>query len=869
MTGNIVIRGARVHNLKNIDLEIPRDRLVVITGVSGSGKSSLAFDTLYAEGRRRYLESLAADARQFLRQLEKPDVDSIDGLSPAIAVQQKSGSYTPRSTVGTATEIYDYLRLLFARVGEPACFQCGREIKAHAVEQIVDQLFTLPAQTRILVMAPIASNSKRDQLERLSELAREGFARVRIDGEVRELSEEIHLEKDQPHRIDLIIDRLVLRQGAEKRLADSLEIASRMGEQVIKVAIQRVDPSTPAPDLAGGSRSGFRPTGFAVGLHGEEAVEELIFSQKFACVLCGISLPEITPALFSFNTPQGACPACAGLGVESKEHGRSKGTEEDADARPCRECRGTRLKKESLAVKLGGKSIAEVASLPVNQALGYFTSLDLDERRKRIGQRAFGEITDRLGFLLQVGLGYLSLDRPSLSLSGGEAQRVRLATQIGSSLAGVLYILDEPSIGLHQSDNARLLALLKQLRDHGNSVIVVEHDPEAIVAADHVIDMGPGAGDQGGEIVAQGTPQELARDGHSLTGQYLSGRMEVAVSRRHKGSGRFLEITGARAHNLKNLTVEIPVGTLTCVTGVSGAGKSSLVMDILYNAMAARLHRAKAKVGAFDALIGSELFDRVVGVDQAPIGRTSRSTPATYTGLFDPIRELFAQLPEARVRGFRADRFSFNARAGRCDACAGDGVVRVDMNFLPEVAVTCDVCKGSRYNRETLAVKYKGMSIADVLAMTVNQALQLLNTIPAVYAKLRTLREVGLDYLRLDQAASTLSGGEAQRVKLARELARRSTGRSLYILDEPTTGLHFDDVRKLLELLHRLIDEGNSMVVIEHNLDVIRSADYVVDLGPGGGAEGGEVVAKGTPEDVAAVDRSATGQYLRKLLKQL
>ena len=843
MTGKIVIRGARVHNLKNIDLEIPRDRLVVITGVSGSGKSSLAFDTLYAEGRRRYLESLAADARQFLRQLEKPDVDFIEGLSPAIAVQQKAGSYTPRSTVGTVTEIYDYLRLLFARIGEPSCVQCGRQIQAHTVEQIVDHLLTLPAQTRVLVMAPIVSDSKGDHRERLSELAREGFARVKIDGAVRELSEEIHLDKDQPHQIDLIIDRLVLRQGAEKRLADSLEIASRMGERVIKIGMQTVQDA--------------------------EAQKELIFSQRFACIHCGISLPEITPSLFSFNSPQGACPACAGLGVDSKERGQSRGSEEKDDARPCPECRGARLKKESLAVKLGGKNIAEVASLPVSQALAYFTSLDLDERRKRIGQRALGEIADRLGFLLQVGLGYLSLDRPSLSLSGGEAQRVRLATQIGSSLAGVLYILDEPSVGLHQIDNARLLALLKQLRDQGNSVIVVEHDPETILAADHVIDMGPGAGDQGGEIVGQGKPQEVAHDSQSLTGQYLSGRMAVAVSRRRKGSGRFLELTGARAHNLKNLTVEIPVGTLTCVTGVSGAGKSSLVMDTLYNAMAARLHRAKAKVGAFDALIGSELFDRVVGIDQAPIGRTPRSTPATYTGLFDPIREFFAQLPEARVRGFKADRFSFNARAGRCDACAGDGVVRVDMNFLPEVTVTCDVCKGSRYNRETLAVKYKGLSIADVLALTVNQALQLLNTLPAVYEKLRTLREVGLDYLRLDQAASTLSGGEAQRVKLARELARRSAGRSLYILDEPTTGLHFDDVRKLLGLLHRLIDEGNSMVVIEHNLDVIRSADYVVDLGPGGGVDGGQVVAKGTPEDIAAVDRSATGQYLRKLLKQL
>jgi excinuclease ABC subunit A len=856
MAGKIVIRGARVHNLKNINVEIPRDRLVVITGVSGSGKSSLAFDTLYAEGRRRYLESLAADARQFLRQLEKPDVDSIDGLSPAVAIQQKAGSYTPRSTVGTLTEIYDYLRLLFARIGEPACVQCGRRIRTHTVEQIVDHLLTLPEQPRVLVMAPIVSDSKGDHRERLSELAREGFARVRIDGAVRELSEEFHLEKDRLHQIDLVVDRLVLRRGIEKRLADSLEIAARMGAQVIKIGIQKVAPSIRAPDLA-------------VGIYGGEPAEELIFSQKCVCVQCGIALPEITPALFSFNTPQGACPACAGSGVASKKHGGLQGNEVEINLQLCGRCGGTRLKKESLAVKLGGKSIAEVASLSINQTLAYFTSLDLDERRKRIGQRALGEITDRLGFLLQVGLGYLSLDRPTLSLSGGEAQRVRLATQVGSSLAGVLYILDEPSVGLHQSDNARLLALLKQLRDQGNSVIVVEHDPEAIAAADHVIDMGPGAGDQGGEIVAQGTPQELARNGHSLTGQYLSGCLEVAMPLRRKGSGDFLVIKGARQHNLKNLTVEIPVGTLTCVTGVSGAGKSSLVMDILYNAMAAKLHRAKAKVGVFDELIGSELFDRVVGIDQAPIGRTPRSTPATYTDLFDPIRELFAQLPEARVRGFKADRFSFNARVGRCDGCAGDGVVRIDMKFLPEVAVTCDVCKGSRYNRETLAVKYKGLSIADVLALTVNQALQLLNTIPAVYEKLRTLREVGLDYLCLDQAASTLSGGEAQRVKLARELARRSTGRTLYVLDEPTTGLHFDDVRKLLELLHRLIDEGNSMVVIEHNLDVIRSADYVIDLGPGGGAEGGQVVAEGTPGDIAAVDRSATGQYLRKLLKQL
>lgn len=836
MAGKIVIRGARVHNLKNIDLEIPRDRLIVITGVSGSGKSSLAFDTLYAEGRRRYLESLAVDARQFLRQLEKPDVDSIDGLSPAIAIQQKAGGYTPRSTVGTVTEIYDYLRLLFARIGEPSCLRCGRQVQAHTVEQIVDRLLGLPVQTRVLVMAPVVSGVRVDHRERLSELAREGFARVRIDGAVRELSEEIHLETARPHQIDLIVDRLVLRQGVEKRLADSLEIASRVGGQVIKVGIQ----------------SG----------NGQEPAKDLIFSQKFACAHCRITLPEITPALFSFNSLQGACPACAGLGADIKKRGRSESREKTADGRPCRECGGTRLKEASLTVKLGGKNIAEVAAMPVDETLAYCHSLALDERRKRIGQRALSGIIDRIGFLLQVGLGYLSLDRPSLSLSGGEAQRVRLATQIGSSLTGVLYILDEPSIGLHQSDNARLLSLLRRLRDRGNSVIVVEHDPETILAADRVIDMGPGAGDLGGTVVAQGTPQELARDQQSLTGQYLSARSMDVVSRRRKGSG-VLVIKGARQHNLKNLTVEIPVGVLACVTGVSGAGKSSLVMDILYNALAARLHRARVKVGEFDRLIGAELFDRVVGIDQASIGRTPRSTPATYTGLLDPIRKLFAQLPEARVRGFGPARFSFNARAGRCDACAGEGIVRVDMSFLPEVLVTCDICKGTRYGRETLAVKYKGYSVADVLAMTVRQALPLLNAIPAADEKLRALREVGLDYLRLDQAGATLSGGEAQRVKLARELARRATGHCLYILDEPTTGLHFDDVRKLLELLHRLIDEGNSMVVIEHNLDVIRAADHVIDLGPRGGREGGEVVAQGTPDEIAHIERSLTGQYLR------
>jgi excinuclease ABC subunit A len=841
MAGSIVIKGARVHNLKNIDLEIPRDRLVVITGVSGSGKSSLAFDTLYAEGQRRYLESLAADARQFLRQLERPDVDSIEGLSPAIAVQQKAGIYTPRSTVGTVTEIYDYLRLLFARAGQPTCAQCGREIKAQTVEQIVDQLLSLPAQTRIVVMAPIVSARKGDHEERLRELAREGFARVRMDGQAHEISDEITLTKNQPHQIDLIVDRLVLREGVGKRLADSLEVASRFGDQVIKVGIQKINDAEPA--------------------------EELIFSRKFACAQCGISLPEITPRLFSFNSPYGACPACDGLGVGSKRGRRSKAGDRDSDARRCQTCGGARLNKESLAVKVGGKNIAEVASWPIHQTYVFFEELRLEEKHRPVGQRVLSEIISRLCFLGQAGLDYLSLDRPSITLSGGEAQRVRLATQIGSRLAGVLYILDEPSIGLHQKDNARLLALLKQLRDRGNTVIVVEHDQETICDADHVIDMGPGAGLQGGEIVAQGAPQELMQDSRSLTGQYLSGRIRVAVpQQRRTGSGGFLIIKGARQHNLKNVTVEIPVGVMTCVTGVSGSGKSSLVMDVLYNALAVRLHRARANVGTFDGLVGWEQFDRVVGIDQTPIGRTPRANPATYTGLYDHVRNFFAQLPEARVRGFKANRFSFNARGGRCEACAGDGVVRVDMYFLPEVFVTCDVCKGSRYNRETLEVRYKGLSIADVLGLTANQALELFNHIPAVSERLRTLRDVGLGYLRLGQAASTLSGGEAQRVKLARELARRATGRSLYALDEPTTGLHFDDVKKLLELLHRLIDAGNTMIIIEHNLDVIKSADFIIDLGPYGGTQGGEVVAKGTPENVSSVSASATGEYLKKAL---
>ncbi len=844
MAGKIVVKGARVHNLKNIDVEIPRDQLVVITGVSGSGKSSLAFDTLYAEGQRRYLESLAADARQFLQQMEKPDVDSIEGLSPAIAIQQNTAQSNPRSTVGTLTEIYDYLRLLFARIGQPTCSQCGREISAQTIEQISDQLLSLPGETRIFVKAPVGSGREPDPRTVLQELVRAGFARVKIDGEIHELSEEVPIEAQRPQEIDLIVDRLVLRPGIERRLADSLEVASRVGRQVIKVEIIPGQVAVPA--------------------------EELIFTQKFVCVQCGISLPEITPRLFSFNTPQGACPACKGLGVESRPRRAGKNADSEPDSPPCRECGGTRLKKESLAVKLDGRSIADLTALPIADARDFLQRLDLGNKKGVVGRKVLQEIAGRLQFLIQLGLEYLTLNRSAVTLSGGEAQRVRLATQLGSSLAGVLYILDEPSIGLHQKDNAQLLALLKQLRDSGNSVIVVEHDPETIQAADHIIDIGPGAGVKGGEIVAKGTPLEITSSARSLTGQYLSGRIKMPIpTNRRRGTGEFLVIKGAKQNNLKDITVPIPIGSMTCVTGVSGSGKSSLVMDILYNAVAERLHASKKRVGRFDELIGADFFDRVVGVDQEPIGRMPRSNPATYTGLFDHLRNLFAQLPEARVRGYKRERFSFNVPGGRCEACAGEGVVRVDMYFLPPVYVSCENCKGRRYNRETLEIKYKGLSIADMLDLTAHQASEILSTIPAISERLRTLREVGLGYLQLGQAAQTLSGGEAQRVKLARELARKSTGRSLYVLDEPTTGLHFDDIKQLLELLHRLTAAGNTVVIIEHNLDVIMTADYVIDLGPEGGEKGGRVVARGTPEQIASNLGSFTGQYLAPMLRDV
>jgi excinuclease ABC subunit A len=838
----IVIKGARQHNLKNIDLEIPKGRLVVLTGVSGSGKSSLAFDTIYAEGQRRYVESLSAYARQFLERMDKPDVDLIEGLSPAIAIEQKGISRNPRSTVGTVTEIYDYLRLLFARVGHPHCYICGREIKSQIPQQMVDQLLALPEGSRLIIIAPLVQGHKGEYRKLLDQLRGEGFVRVRIDGAIRDLGDEIILDKNAKHDIDLVVDRVAMREGVKNRITESVELALRYGDGVVRVEV--------------------------------DGAEDLVFSERFACLDCGVSYPEISPRFFSFNSPYGACPRCGGLGFlssrvpsETQELADFDATEGETGASPCPECRGTRLRKEALAVLFQGRSIAEVTMLSIKEALALFQRAEFTPREEEIARLVVREIRERLGFLVSVGLDYLSLDRASATLAGGEGERIRLATQIGSGLTGVLYVLDEPSIGLHLRDNLRLLDTLKQLRDLGNTVIVVEHDPQTVLSADYVIDMGPGAGVHGGTVVFTGTPGALLEDKGSLTGQYLAGRLTIPVpaARRERSKGALI-IQGAKAHNLKGITVEIPLGIFTCVTGVSGSGKSTLIIDTLYQALAQRLHRATARVGEFSALEGMEAVDKVVKIDQMPIGRTSRSNPATYAGIFFFIRDLFSQLPESTGRGQTQGRFSFNVKGGRCEACQGEGIIRIEMHFLPDVYVTCDECKGRRFNRETLEIRYKGRDISEILEMTVEEALEFFRHVPSLKKRLQILADVGLGYMQLGQPAPTLSGGEAQRVKLSRELGKRDTGKTVYILDEPTTGLHFAEIQRLLEVLNRLVDAGNTVIVIEHNLDVIKCADYIIDLGPEGGEGGGEVIAHGTPEQVAACAHSYTGEFLKKAL---
>ncbi len=939
-TGSIRIRGARTHNLKNLQLDLPRNRLVVITGLSGSGKSSLAFDTLYAEGQRRYVESLSAYARQFLQLMEKPEVDLIEGLSPAIAIEQKAGSHNPRSTVGTVTEIHDYLRLLFARVGTPHCPEHGVPLAAQSVSQMVDHVLALPAETRLLVLAPVIAGRRGEQSELLEELRAQGFARVRIDGKVHELDAAPRLARHAKHTVEVVIDRLRARADAKQRLAESFETALR------------------------------HAAGRALAVETDTGREHL-FSANFACPACDFSLPELEPRLFSFNNPAGACPRCDGLGtveffdpkrvvahpnlslaggairgwdrrnhfyhamLESlaahyrfdietpwealadevqrlvlfgsgeeriafrypAERGRSSVKEHafegvvpslerryrETDSavvreelakyrntRACPACEGTRLRREARHVRIAGHSLHEVSAWPLRDAFAFFESLALPGARAVVAEKIVREISIRLGFLVNVGLDYLSLARAALTLSGGESQRIRLASQIGSGLTGVMYVLDEPSIGLHQRDNARLLDTLRGLRDQGNTVIVVEHDAEAILAADHVVDMGPGAGEAGGQVVAEGPPEAILRSESSLTGKYLSNRERIEVPRqRQRRSGRkLLRIEGARGNNLKDVHFELPVGLFVCVTGVSGSGKSTLVNDTLYRAVARHLYRSSDEPAPHDAIAGLEHFDKVVSVDQSPIGRTPRSNPATYTGLFGPIRELYAGVPEARARGYDAGRFSFNVKGGRCEACQGDGLVKVEMHFLPDVYVPCDVCHGTRYNRETLDIRYRGRTVHEVLGMTVREAHLFFAAVPAIARKLQTLLDVGLGYVQLGQSAVTLSGGEAQRVKLSLELSRRDTGRTLYILDEPTTGLHFHDIRLLLAVLLRLRDAGNTVVVIEHNLDVIKTADWVVDLGPEGGEGGGQIVAEGVPEAVARAKGSQTGEYLRRVLDE-
>src|SRR3989454_485136 len=844
---SIVIKGAREHNLKNLDLVLPRDKLIVITGLSGSGKSSLAFDTIYAEGQRRYVESLSAYARQFLEQMDKPDVDSIEGLSPAIAIEQKTTSRNPRSTVGTVTEIYDYLRLLFARIGRPHCPQCGDPITAQTVQQMVDALMAQPAGAKLSVLAPIVRDRKGEYKKELQEARRSGFIRARIDGKSHELADEIALDKQKKHTIEIVVDRVVLKHDdpTMQRLADSLEIALKQAHGLVVI------------DLDG--------------------KKDLIYSEKLACVRCGFSYSELTPRLFSFNSPHGACPPCDGLGHEPPP-GRPVFSQDDeyeeedyGSLTLCPICKGDRLKPESLSVLIDRKSIAAVTRLSIRDAAEFFQRLKLTEREQFIGHRILKEIRERLGFLINVGLDYLTLDRAAATLSGGEGQRIRLATQIGSGLVGVLYILDEPSIGLHQRDNQRLLDTLMRLRDLGNTVIVVEHDAETMRRADYILDLGPGPGVHGGSVVAKGSPAEVMANKDSLTGQYLRGDMHITLPHRARQAGRYLTVAGAREHNLKNVTVKIPLGLLTCVTGVSGSGKSTLLFDVLYRSLRELLYGEKERgvpkrpwIAGCSDIKGIEHIDKIVNIDQSPIGRTPRSNPATYTGLFTYIREFFANLPESRVRGYRSGRYSFNVKGGRCEACQGGGLIKIEMHFLPDVYVTCEVCKGRRYNQETLEVRHKERNIADVLDMTVEEALAFFQHLPLIKGKLQTLFDVGLGSIKLGQSATTLSGGEAQRVKLYRELSKRATGRTLYILDEPTTGLHFADIQKLLDVLNRLVEAGNTVLVIEHNLDVIRNADWIMDLGPEGGDHGGEIVAEGKPADLARVAHSYTGQVLKE-----
>ena len=935
----LYIKGAREHNLKNVDLTVPRDKLVVFTGLSGSGKSSLAFDTIYAEGQRRYVESLSSYARQFLGQMEKPDVDLIEGLSPAISIDQKTTSKNPRSTVGTVTEIYDYLRLLYARIGIPHCTVCGREIVQQTVDQIVDQVMALPGGSRIQILAPVVKGRKGEHVKQFEAARKSGYVRVRVDGNLYDLSEPIQLEKNKKHTIEIVVDRLVIKPEIRGRLADSVETATALSGGIAVV------------DVIGG--------------------EELTFSQNYACPEHGVSVDELTPRMFSFNNPYGACPTCTGMGIFMKvdpdlvipdksksirggaikasgwgnadggtisqmyfeglaahygfsldmpvkdlpknvldvifygtkgekikmtrvsEYGSgtyyatfegilnnlerryretsSSWAKEEIEgfmsARPCPDCHGQRLRPESLAVTVGGVNIHALCSMSVSSALDFIHHLKLTDREEMIAHQILKEICERLGFLQSVGLEYLTLTRNSGTLSGGESQRIRLATQIGSSLMGVLYILDEPSIGLHQRDNDKLLATLKHLRDLGNTLIVVEHDEDTMYAADYIVDIGPGAGIHGGEVVCTGTVEDIKACENSITGQYLSGKKKIPVPEtRRKGNGKTLRIVGARENNLKNLNVEIPLGTFTCVTGVSGSGKSSLVNEVLHKSLAHTLNRARTRPGDHDRIEGVDALDKVVDIDQSPIGRTPRSNPATYTGVFNDIRELYASTQDAKVRGFTAGRFSFNVKGGRCEACQGDGIIKIEMHFLPDIYVPCEVCKGRRYNRETLEVKFKGKSIHDVLEMTVEESLHFFENIPRIQRKMQTLFDVGLGYVKLGQPATTLSGGEAQRVKLATELSKRATGKTIYILDEPTTGLHTADVHKLIEVLHKLVNSGNTVVVIEHNLDVIKTADYLIDLGPEGGDKGGTLVAAGTPEEVVKVKASYTGAYLKKYL---